>query len=167
MQLPSKHWPRIAATLIPLMFALMHASGVLPIGVLQRLDDIIYDARLRATMPFRGHGGVNGGLFRYISAADRIMRLALRSLFLFFRACCWPLLCHCCLRQKPLPPARCSGRFDRAQLLALLKFWPGFAAGKRAGDGDDCICPEHVLGLLCREQVQARFGQLVWHLCAT
>ena len=51
MQLFSKHWSRIAVTLIPLLFALMHASGVLPIGVLQRLDDIIYDARLRATMP--------------------------------------------------------------------------------------------------------------------
>jgi len=47
----SKHWPRIAVTLIPLVFALLHASGLLPIGVLQRLDDIIYDARLRATMP--------------------------------------------------------------------------------------------------------------------
>ena len=34
-----------------MLFALLHASGVLPIGVLQRLDDIIYDARLRATMP--------------------------------------------------------------------------------------------------------------------
>ena len=51
MQLLSKHWPRIAVTLIPLVFALMHASGILRIGVLQRLDDIIYDARLRATMP--------------------------------------------------------------------------------------------------------------------
>ena len=51
MQLLSKHWPRIAITLIPLLFALMHASGVLPMGVLQRLDNIIYDARLRATMP--------------------------------------------------------------------------------------------------------------------
>ena len=51
MQLLSKHWPRVVVTLIPLLFALMHASGVLPIGVLQRLDDIIYDARLRATMP--------------------------------------------------------------------------------------------------------------------
>ena len=51
MQLLSKHLSRIAATFIPLLFALMHASGVLPIGVLQRLDDIIYDARLRATMP--------------------------------------------------------------------------------------------------------------------
>ncbi|MES2190000.1 MAG: adenylate/guanylate cyclase domain-containing protein [Pseudomonadota bacterium] len=51
MQLLSRHWPRIAVTLIPLVFALMHASGVLRLGVLQRLDDIIYDARLRATMP--------------------------------------------------------------------------------------------------------------------
>jgi adenylate cyclase len=47
----AKHWSRIAVTLIPLVFALLHATGVLPIGVLQRLDDIIYDARLRATMP--------------------------------------------------------------------------------------------------------------------
>ncbi len=51
MQFVSKHWPRISVTLIPLVFALMHAAGVLSIGVLQRLDDIIYDARLRATMP--------------------------------------------------------------------------------------------------------------------
>jgi adenylate cyclase len=51
MQLLSRHWPRIAVTLIPLVFALMHAGGLLRIGVLQRLDDIIYDARLRATMP--------------------------------------------------------------------------------------------------------------------
>ena len=51
MQLLSKHWRRIAVTLIPLVFALMHASGVFRIGVLQRIDDIIYDARLRATMP--------------------------------------------------------------------------------------------------------------------
>lgn len=51
MQLLFRHWPRIAVTLIPLVFALMHASGILRIDVLQRLDDIIYDARLRATMP--------------------------------------------------------------------------------------------------------------------
>jgi adenylate cyclase len=51
MRLLSRHWPRIAVTLIPLVFALMHASGILRIGVLQRLDDIVYDARLRATMP--------------------------------------------------------------------------------------------------------------------
>jgi adenylate cyclase len=47
----SKHWSRIAVTLIPLVFALMHATGVLPIAVVQRLDDDIYDTRLRATMP--------------------------------------------------------------------------------------------------------------------
>jgi len=51
MSLLSRHWPRIAVTLVPLVFALMHASGMLRMGVLQRLDDIIYDARLRATMP--------------------------------------------------------------------------------------------------------------------
>jgi adenylate cyclase len=51
MDLLSRHWSRIAVTLIPLLFALLHASGLLHIGVLQRLDDIIYDARLRATMP--------------------------------------------------------------------------------------------------------------------
>jgi adenylate cyclase len=51
MGLLSRHWSRIAVTLIPVVFALLHAMGVLPIGVLQRLDDIIYDARLRATMP--------------------------------------------------------------------------------------------------------------------
>jgi len=46
-----KHWPRIAVTLLPLVFALLHAVGAVRIGVLQRLDDIIYDARLRATSP--------------------------------------------------------------------------------------------------------------------
>jgi adenylate cyclase len=47
----SRHGFRIAIALIPLLFALLHASGVLTIGVLQRLDDMIYDARLRWTMP--------------------------------------------------------------------------------------------------------------------
>ncbi len=47
----SRHGPRIAVTLLPLLFAILHALGVLPMGVLHRLDDIVYDARLRATMP--------------------------------------------------------------------------------------------------------------------
>jgi adenylate cyclase len=47
----SKHWARIAVTLLPLVFAMLHATGHLRLNVLQRLDDIIYDARLRATMP--------------------------------------------------------------------------------------------------------------------
>lgn len=51
MSLLSRRWSRIAVTLVPLVFALLHALGVMPIGVLQRLDDIIYDARLRWTMP--------------------------------------------------------------------------------------------------------------------
>ena len=51
MRLLPRHWPRIAVTLIPLIFALLHAGGVMRIDVLQRLDDILYDARLRATMP--------------------------------------------------------------------------------------------------------------------
>lgn len=46
-----RHWPRIAVTLLPLLFALLHAVGVVRLGVLERLDNIIYDTRLRATMP--------------------------------------------------------------------------------------------------------------------
>ena len=38
-------------TLVPLVFALLHISGVLHLQVLERLDHIIYDARLRAFMP--------------------------------------------------------------------------------------------------------------------
>ena len=47
----NKHWRRILVTLVPLVFALLHTANILPLGVLQRLDDIIYDTRLRATMP--------------------------------------------------------------------------------------------------------------------
>jgi hypothetical protein len=46
-----KHWPRILVTLLPLVFALLHAAGAVRLGVLERLDNIIYDSRLRATMP--------------------------------------------------------------------------------------------------------------------
>ena len=47
----SRHGARVAVTLLPLIFAVLHAVGVAPMGVLNRLDNIIYDARLRATMP--------------------------------------------------------------------------------------------------------------------
>jgi adenylate cyclase len=47
----AKHWPRIAVTLLPLLLALLHAVGAMRLEVLQQLDDIIYDARLRATAP--------------------------------------------------------------------------------------------------------------------
>ena len=51
MPLLSKHWPRILVTLIPLLLALLHITQLMPISVLGRLDDIVYDMRLRATMP--------------------------------------------------------------------------------------------------------------------
>lgn len=46
-----KHWRRITLSLIPLGLALLHAGGALRIDALQRLDNVIYDIRLRATMP--------------------------------------------------------------------------------------------------------------------
>ena len=51
MQSIARHWPRIVVTLLPLLFALLHAVGVAPLQILHRLDDIIYDARLRAASP--------------------------------------------------------------------------------------------------------------------
>jgi adenylate cyclase len=51
MQALSRHGPRIAVTLLPLILAVLHAVGLVPMGVLQRLDDLIYDTRLKATMP--------------------------------------------------------------------------------------------------------------------
>ena len=47
----AKHWPRIAVTMLPVVIALLHAVGVVQLNMLQRLDDIIYDTRLTATMP--------------------------------------------------------------------------------------------------------------------
>ena len=46
-----QHWPRIAVTLLPLVLALLHATALAPLRGLHQLDDIVYDARLRATMP--------------------------------------------------------------------------------------------------------------------
>lgn len=46
-----RHWPRIAITLLPLLLALAHATGAWPLSALERLDLLIYDVRLRATMP--------------------------------------------------------------------------------------------------------------------
>lgn len=51
MQGVRRHWPRVAVTLIPLLLALFHAMGLQRLDVLDRLDAIIYDARLRATAP--------------------------------------------------------------------------------------------------------------------
>lgn len=46
-----RHWPRIAITLLPVLLALAHATGVWQLSALERLDRLIYDIRLRATMP--------------------------------------------------------------------------------------------------------------------
>lgn len=50
-QLLWRHRGRAAITLLPLVFGLLHVADVLHLQVLERLDNIIYDARLRATMP--------------------------------------------------------------------------------------------------------------------
>lgn len=46
-----RHGARIAITLLPVLFALLHAAGAWRLPLLVRLDQFIYDARLRATMP--------------------------------------------------------------------------------------------------------------------
>jgi adenylate cyclase len=51
MALFTRHWTRIAVTLVPLLVALLHASGVLPLPMLERLENVLYDVRLRAAMP--------------------------------------------------------------------------------------------------------------------
>ena len=47
----SRRWRYLGLTLIPLLLALLHATGWLPMPALQRLDDRVYDIGLRATMP--------------------------------------------------------------------------------------------------------------------
>jgi adenylate cyclase len=49
MRYMNRHWPRMLVTLVSVVFALMHALGTLPMGLMHRLDGIFYDARLRAT----------------------------------------------------------------------------------------------------------------------
>ena len=51
MKYLAKYKFRILVSLFPLLLALGHASGFLPWNLAHRLDNIIYDARLRLTMP--------------------------------------------------------------------------------------------------------------------
>jgi adenylate cyclase len=51
MKALGRHWPRIAITLVPVLVALTHAMGAWHLNALDRLDRLIYDTRLRATMP--------------------------------------------------------------------------------------------------------------------
>ncbi len=47
----AKHGARIAVSLLPLLFALGHATGLLRISAVQSLENIVYDTKLRLTMP--------------------------------------------------------------------------------------------------------------------
>lgn len=51
MKTVGRHRSRIAITLVPVIFALLHATGVLHLSLVKRLDNILYDIRLRATVP--------------------------------------------------------------------------------------------------------------------
>lgn len=53
MRFWQKHGVRIVVSLIPLVFALAHATGWMRLGYIQNLDNFIYDARLRLTMQQR------------------------------------------------------------------------------------------------------------------
>ncbi|CAN7665610.1 adenylate/guanylate cyclase domain-containing protein [Variovorax paradoxus] len=46
-----RHGLRIAITLLPVLLALAHATGLWRLDAIDRLDHLIYDTRLRATMP--------------------------------------------------------------------------------------------------------------------
>ena len=46
-----RHWPRMLVTMLPMVLALLHTSGQVRIGLLDRLDAIVYDTRLRTFMP--------------------------------------------------------------------------------------------------------------------
>lgn len=51
MSVFTQHLPRTLVTLMPLALVLLHVLGVFRIGLLERIDQTIYDARLVATMP--------------------------------------------------------------------------------------------------------------------
>ena len=51
MRFLRKHGPRVCVTLIPLLLALLHARDLVHVPAVKRLDDLIYDWRLSATMP--------------------------------------------------------------------------------------------------------------------
>jgi adenylate cyclase len=51
MKFFAKHWARILVSVLPMLLALAHATNVLNISFAQTLDNIIYDTKLRATMP--------------------------------------------------------------------------------------------------------------------
>lgn len=51
MQFIKRHWQRLLLSLLPLLLALMHSLGVWHLDAVDRLDAMVYDARLRSAMP--------------------------------------------------------------------------------------------------------------------
>ena len=51
MRYLKRHWRRVGVSLVPLALVLCHCLGIFPIAVLDRVDAMVYDARLRAMMP--------------------------------------------------------------------------------------------------------------------
>ncbi|AMM26734.1 guanylate cyclase [Variovorax sp. PAMC 28711] len=51
MQAVRRHWPRMAITLVAVVLALAHATGLYRFSFIDRLDNFIYDVRLRSTLP--------------------------------------------------------------------------------------------------------------------
>ena len=46
-----RHLPRALVTLLPLAVVLLHIFGVVRLGLLDKVDQLIYDRRLLASMP--------------------------------------------------------------------------------------------------------------------
>lgn len=46
-----RHWRRIGLSLLPLVWVFLHSTGIAPMAAFDRLDAMLYDTRLRATMP--------------------------------------------------------------------------------------------------------------------
>ena len=51
MRYLKRHWRRIGLSLLPLAWIFLHSAGIFPLAALGRVDAMLYDARLRATMP--------------------------------------------------------------------------------------------------------------------
>lgn len=50
MRFLRQHWRRIGLSLVPLALAVLYSIQVLPVGIFQRLEAIVYDVRMRASL---------------------------------------------------------------------------------------------------------------------
>lgn len=51
MRYLKRHWRRVGLSLLPLLLMLLHGLAIFPVAALDRIDAMIYDARLQATVP--------------------------------------------------------------------------------------------------------------------